>query len=130
LKYVPFNQFNDERNEEPFVYVPVNPAAGEGCLACPPGIELPLVFDGAPTVNASPATTAQPYRLVMFGEKSSLRDVLLPIAQEVGTELLLPTGEASDVMIYNMAARATEDGRPTKVIYFSDFDPSGWQMPV
>jgi hypothetical protein len=56
--------------------------------------------------------------------------MLLKIAQEVGAELLLPTGEASDVMIYNMAARAVEDGRPTKVFYFSDFDPSGWQMPV
>ena len=130
LKYVPFDQFNDERNEEPFVYVPAGNVPGEGYLTLPAGIELPLVFDGAPRVIASRATTAQPYRLVMFGEKSSLRDVLLPIAQDVGTELLLPTGETSDVMIYNMAARAAEDGRPTKVVYFSDFDPSGWQMPV
>jgi hypothetical protein len=66
----------------------------------------------------------------MIGEKSSLRDVLLPIAQEVGADLLLPTGEASDVMIYNMAKRAAQDGRPTKVFYFSDFDPSGWQMSI
>jgi hypothetical protein len=66
----------------------------------------------------------------MIGEKSSLRDVLLPIAQAFGTELLLPTGEPSTTMIYNAAARAAADGRPTRVIYVSDFDPSGWQMPI
>ena len=33
-------------------------------------------------------------------------------------------------MIAEMAARAAEDPRPAVVLYFSDFDPSGWQMPV
>jgi hypothetical protein len=29
-----------------------------------------------------------------------------------------------------MAKRASEDGRPAVVFYFSDFDPSGHQMPI
>jgi len=29
-----------------------------------------------------------------------------------------------------MAARAAADGRPAVVLYFSDFDPSGYQMPI
>jgi hypothetical protein len=66
----------------------------------------------------------------LIGEKSSLKDVLLPIAQDIGTELLLPTGEASDTLIADMAARAVADGRPAIVLYFSDFDPAGAQMPV
>ena len=33
-------------------------------------------------------------------------------------------------MIAEMAARAAADPRPAVVLYFSDFDPSGWQMPV
>jgi len=32
--------------------------------------------------------------------------------------------------ILTMARRASEDGRPAVVLYFSDFDPSGHQMPV
>lgn len=84
-------------------------------LAGPTGVELPLVVDGAPNLIVSPAVAAQPYRLVMIGEKSSLCEVLLPIAEEIGTELLLPTGEASDVMIYNMAAGAAEDAARPKL---------------
>ena len=72
----------------------------------------------------------QPYRIILIGEKTSLRDVLRPIAEMVGGELLLPTGEASDTMIAGIAARASIDSRPSVTLYFSDFDPSGHQMPI
>jgi hypothetical protein len=73
---------------------------------------------------------AQLNRIILIGEKSSLAEVLEPIAQRVKGELLLPTGEISDTMIAEMAARAAADGRPAVVLYFSDFDPSGHQMPI
>lgn len=40
------------------------------------------------------------------------------------------TGETSNTRIAELAARADEDGRPAAVLYFSDHDPSGWQMPI
>jgi hypothetical protein len=70
----------------------------------------------------------QPYRVVLIGEKTSLSEVLHPIAREIGAELLLPTGDASDTMLAAMAGRAADDGRPAVVLYFSDFDPSGFNM--
>jgi hypothetical protein len=33
-------------------------------------------------------------------------------------------------MIFDMVARAAQDGRQLAVLYFSDFDPSGWQMSI
>src|SRR6516162_4706046 len=33
-------------------------------------------------------------------------------------------------MIAGMASRANEDDRPAVVLYFSDFDPTGHQMPA
>ena len=72
----------------------------------------------------------QPYRIVLITEKSSLRPVLQPIAELVGGELLSMTGETSDTRIAELAKRAAADGRPTVVLYFSDHDPSGWQMPI
>ena len=33
-------------------------------------------------------------------------------------------------MIFGMVARAAADGRPLVVLYFSDFDPAGWQMSI
>ena len=40
------------------------------------------------------------------------------------------TGESSHTRIAEFASRAAEDGRPAIVLYFSDHDPSGWQMPI
>jgi hypothetical protein len=72
----------------------------------------------------------QPYRIVFFGEKSSLALELDPIAKEIGAELVLCTGEASDTRIEEIAKRAVEDGRPLIILYFSDFDPAGHQMSI
>jgi hypothetical protein len=72
----------------------------------------------------------QPYALAIFGEKASLEDILLPIAQRYGADLYLQTGEISDTRIHQMAKDASEDGRPFVVITVTDFDPSGRQMSV
>ena len=53
-----------------------------------------------------------------------------PLASAYDTELILPTGESTDTLVFEMAQRAAEDGRPAVVLYFSDFDPSGHQMAV
>ena len=38
----------------------------------------------------------QPYRLALVGEKSSLADILGPLAERYNADLFLPTGEISD----------------------------------
>src|SRR5262249_55498707 len=83
-----------------------------------------------PHLSAIAPCGRQPYRIAMIGEKSSLQEVLLPIAEMVEGELLAPTGEATDTMIAELAGRAAADRRVTVVLYFSDFDPAGWQMPI
>ena len=40
------------------------------------------------------------------------------------------TGETSDTRIAELAERIADDGRPAVILYFSDHDPSGWQMPI
>jgi hypothetical protein len=72
----------------------------------------------------------QPYRLAFIGEKSSLGAVLQPLAVEVHAELLLSSGDPSDTHIAELAARAAADPRPFRVLYFSDFDPTGFNMPI
>jgi hypothetical protein len=69
----------------------------------------------------------QPYRLVDFGEKTSLADVLGPVAEAYQADLYLCSGQISDTLVYRIAA----NGRPLVVFTFSDFDPSGhWDMPT
>jgi hypothetical protein len=65
----------------------------------------------------------QPYQVLLFGEKSSLKDVLAPIAERYGASLALPTGETSNTMVADIARYAAADGRPMVIFYFSDATP-------
>ena len=72
----------------------------------------------------------QPFILAMFGEKSSLRGEMEPLAIELKGDLYLETGEQSATHVYHIAKRAYEDGRDLVVLAVCDCDPSGYQMAV
>jgi hypothetical protein len=93
-------------------------------------VDIPDVDDFVPQVGVRDFKGVQPYKLVLFGEKSSLDEVLGPIADDYDADLYLPTGEISDTLLHMMATIAVEDGRPMRVFCFSDCDPAGWQMPI
>ena len=130
LGLVRFERIIDERNAPPEIYVPgVTPIStsvdpGTGCTI-PPTAAAAL-----PRLHLAGFHGRQTHRIILYGEKSSLSVVLRPIAEQIGAEMILVTGESSDSHIAAMAKRPSEDGRPAVVLYFSDFDPSGHQMPV
>jgi hypothetical protein len=129
LRYIPFDQITDQRNAPPVVRifeepVPV-PYINVGI-----DIDIPDADDIVPKLGVADFVGVQPYKLVMVGEKSSLDGVLGPVANTFGADLYLPTGCLSDTLIYQMAKIGADDGRPMVVLYFSDCDPSGWNMPI
>jgi len=132
LGYVAFERIVDERNAAPEVFVADQLSSPEPILSYGSRIELPLSLEQAlPEFICSPGfPVRQPYRIIVVGEKTSLGPVLRPIAALVKGEMLLPTGEASDTMVAELAARIAFDGRKAVVLYFSDFDPGGRQMAV
>jgi hypothetical protein len=65
---------------------------------------------------------------VLVGEKSSLRDDLVTIADRCQADWYLPDGEISDTHIEQIARSGITDPRPRVLIYFADSDPSGHQM--
>jgi excisionase family DNA binding protein len=128
LGYVAFERIHDERNEAPEVFTENNNWGSSIHLGCL-GTEAPT-FDGAmPCFMVNGGMVAQPFRICLIGEKSSLRDILLPIAARVKGELVLPSGDLSNTLLSDIESRAASDGRPLVVLYFSDFDPSGYNMP-
>jgi hypothetical protein len=136
LKLVPFEAIVDERNAAPVIYVPSTEPEISWSLEVP-GVdyepylpETPDLWDVLPKFTRDRAAVRQPYRLVLFGEKTSLAEELEPIAQEYGAEMILATGEVSDTLVAELSGRIVRDGRRAVVFYFSDFDPSGRQMPV
>ncbi len=127
LGYLPFEQVFDARNSEPVVRIFENPEPTPHLLA---GIlvEVPEVIE--PQVVVTDFVGVQPYKLVLYGEKTSLEPVLASIAEQRKADLYLPAGEISDTLLYQMAKIGAEDGRPLVVFTISDCDPAGWQMPI
>jgi hypothetical protein len=93
-------------------------------------VDIPNVEDIEPMPIARGFVARQAYHFVIFGEKSSLEDVVKPIAEQFEADLYLPTGEISDTLIYQIAKEANADGRPLVMFTLSDCDPAGHQMPV
>lgn len=131
LGYVPFDALEDERNAEPVIYTQEEPPEPFVAVVTreAPG-ELPTIESIMPSVYAGNFAVRQPYRIVLVGEKGSLREVLLPIVRRVGGEMVLPTGELSNALLEGVVRRAADDGRPCRIFYLSDFDPTGWTMPI
>ena len=119
----------DQRNTAPVVQVFERPTP-EPYLNIGVDVDIPDADELDPTIGVAGFRGVQPYKLVLFGEKSSLGDVLTPIARTYQADLYLPTGEISDTLMHLMASTAADDGRPMVVLCFSDADPAGWQMPI
>ena len=129
LGYLPFDQVVDQRNTPPTIRAFNHPEPWP-YLTIDVDIDVPPVEDLMPAVGAANFEGAQPFKLVLFGEKSSLADVLGPVATAHRADLYLPTGEISDTLLHQMAQVGADDGRPMVVLCFSDADPAGWQMPI
>jgi hypothetical protein len=56
--------------------------------------------------------------------------VLMPLGERFGINVITGTGELSLTHCEALIARARASGRPVRIIYVSDFDPAGENMPV
>ena len=72
----------------------------------------------------------QPYLLEVWVEKSTMNDVLLPVCQEFGGNLVYASGFQSISNVREMLERVAAHGKPARIFYISDFDPAGDLMPT
>jgi hypothetical protein len=129
LGYIPFERIVDQRNAAPVVRIFKLPEP-EPAIASGVDVELPDADDIAPVIEVDDFVGVQPYHIVLWGEKSSLEEVLGPISKDHKADLYLPTGEISDTLLHLMAQVGATDGRPMIVLVFADADPGGWQMAI
>lgn len=129
LGLVPFEQIVDARNTPPTIRIFEQPDPGP-VLHVGVDIDIPDPDDLEPQIGVTGFVGVQPYKLVLYGEKTSLGEVLIPVAEQRKADLYLPAGEISDTLLHTMAKIGAEDGRPMVVLAFSDCDPAGWQMPI
>lgn len=131
LGYIPWSDIRDERNAPPELHLPAEPAT----TYVPTSVSFYAWADfhtdvSEPSIYIGNIHVPQRYQFCLIGEKSSLEDVLGPIASTYHATLPLPTGEVSATMTEEIINHMVLDGRPAVVFYFSDCDPSGYQMPT
>lgn len=129
LGYLPWDRIVDQRNAEPLILI--NEVGDPEPFLSLGGVRVELPDDvDDPIIGLDNIHPQQPFKLVFFGEKSSLQPVLEPLAKRYHADLYLPTGEISDTLMHTMARVGSDDSRPMVVFTFSDCDPAGWQMPI
>lgn len=132
LELVRPEMFVDRRNPDPYIFAEQDRSYPridvEGLFKAwylqPPGFPPPPGYD------VRDYRGSQRYHLEIWVEKSTMNDVLLPLCQQYGVNLVTGVGEQSITSTVELVQRAVSLGKPVRVFYVSDFDPAGRSMPV
>lgn len=128
LGYLPWELIRDARNAEPKIFTPEFQKPEWRIDVA--DVYLMLPDDLEPRFKIRGDIYRQPYRQVVIAEKQGVEDVLLSVCREYAASLVLPSGEISDSLVYEVLKAANDDGRPLVVHQLGDFDPAGNQMAV
>lgn len=132
LDLVPSDRFVDRRNEilivnadfKPDVAPKIEVDDGEDLDLCLPDELSP------PDLRLRDFLAQQRYLIEVWVEKSTINDILEPVAKRYGCNLIVGKGEESKTRCDDAVTRALNAGRPMRILYISDFDPGGMSMPV
>jgi hypothetical protein len=143
LGFVDAGDFVDRRAAEPVVYIPededseavITVIGGEiddHSDSVPAFTYTPryYAFPDPPDYDITPPEIAEPYAIEIWVEKSTMGDVLEPIARRHGATLITGVGELSLTRVHEHVQRVIAHRRQTRILYISDFDPAGNDMPV
>jgi hypothetical protein len=72
--------------------------------------------------------SAQPVHVEIWIEKSTMDDILEPLAEELSCTLSVAAGYASITRTIDILKRIARAGKPTRILYIADLDPAGQHM--
>jgi hypothetical protein len=135
MSLVPADILTDRRNAAPLI------AARSGSLDARAEIEEAAIFyrphHHPPRLRllevlgqALRPIVERPYLIEIWAEKTTVNDVLHPLARAYGLNVVTASGEISATACRQLVDRAVAERRPVRVLYVSDFDPAGRTMPV
>jgi hypothetical protein len=128
LDLIPPESIIDRRNPEPMIYI-AEPVPSEIEIVGGLGdIEVPTLT--TPRLMLIAPTIRHRYLVEIWCEKSTVNDILMPLGEQYGVNIVTGTGELSATRVEQLIARIRNDGRPARILYISDFDPAGQGMPV
>ena len=136
LGLIPFDAIEDHKNEGQVVQVAYEPDEISTYLKLGvrdltvPIIDDPadVIADRGSAIISYGAQLRQPYHLEIWIEKSTMNDVLIPIAKEFGAGLTVAGGQFSVTNIADLFERIRYLKKPVRIFYLRDFDPAGQTM--
>ena len=87
-------------------------------------------FPPVPSLLMLPPKIPQPYMIEIWIEKLTMADIIDPIARRYGVNVVTGLGHTSETRCRELVERARAAGKPVRILYISDFDPAGDNMPV
>ena len=136
LGLVPVEDFIDRRNDDVIEHFADTESAAFLSVSDPGGIlgalpsELDAWLPNAAEFQFIPPVVDPTYYVELWAEKTTVNDILAPLAQSYGLNVVTASGEISVTHCYQFVQRAKEIGRPVRILYVSDFDPAGMGIPV
>jgi hypothetical protein len=131
LGLVPIEAFVDRRNAEPITNLVTGTAAEIGVANDDlSDAWLPEDMPDLPALTLTAPTPEQRYHVELWAEETTMNDVLEPLARQYGVNLITGMGELSLTACHLFLERVEASGRPARILYVSDFDPAGDNMPV
>ena len=133
LGLVPLNAFTDRRNPDPIIYqqqpqrVFFDGVYGEYPEVLKQSFNLPTLPHYGPITSG---IVPQPYHVEIWIEKSTMNDILAPIAARYHINVVPFVGEATATACRNLINRIRHRNLAVRVLYLSDFDPGAKGMPV
>src|SRR5262249_12229938 len=120
LSLVPSNILTDHRNDAPTlqadgaVVVPIV-SVDSGLVDYAPVHRLPeLDLDGSLAIP-------QCVQVELWSEKSTVLDILLPLASRYDLNIVTASGEISATLCRSLVDRVERDPRPYRILYIADF---------
>ena len=132
----------DRRNPAPYIYMPVgfgmgpewsytmdanrldriSTHLGNGYF---PSVEVEAEVSGYTYEEA-----LQPYHVEVWAEKTTMNDILVPLCSSLGANYVSGAGYQSiTVMVSLLRDRVAQLEKPCRVLYVSDYDAAGRNMP-
>jgi hypothetical protein len=87
-------------------------------------------FPDPPTYTLEGFKGVQKYIIEIWIEKSGMEDILTPLCEKYGCNLVTGGGEISLTHCTQFIDRAMRFDRPARILYISDMDMGGRSMPV
>jgi len=128
LGYISFDWIEDKKNPEAIIFADYRKHT-------PNTSEIPINAETFSEITASRCHLLNPqlqqaYHVEIWTEKTTINDILVPLGREYGVNIIPFSGQSTTTRIHELMERTKGLNKPVRILYISDYDKYGQNMPV